>query len=238
MKFQGKKIVIIGGSSGIGLATAKAAIAEGAEVVIASRSEEKLRKAKESIPGKVATFSVDARNEESIKTLLEKIGSFDHLATPGSEGVRGPFLQLDPQAARLAFESKFWGQFYAARYAVPRLRQGGSITFMAGSYSQRPKLGAFVMTSINSAIEGLGRGLAVELSPIRVNVVSPGVVDTPMYLRLGEEQRKTMYQQVAASLPVKKVGQAEDIAAAFLFLMGNSYATGTTLYVDGGSMVS
>jgi NAD(P)-dependent dehydrogenase (short-subunit alcohol dehydrogenase family) len=109
---------------------------------------------------------------------------------------------------------------------------------MAGSFSQRPKPGAFVMTSINSAIEGLGRALAVELSPIRVNVVSPGVVDTPMYSRIPEEQRKAMYQQTAASLPAKRVGQAEDIAAAFLFFMGNSYATGTTLYVDGGSMVS
>jgi NAD(P)-dependent dehydrogenase (short-subunit alcohol dehydrogenase family) len=238
MKFQGKKIVIIGGSSGIGLATAKAAIAEGAEVIIASRSEEKLQKAKESIPGKVETFPVDARNEESIKNLFEKIGPFDHLATPGSEGVRGPFLQLDPQSVRSAFESKFWGQYYAARYGAPHLRQGGSITLMAGSFSQRPKPGAFVMTSINSAIEGLGRALAVELSPIRVNVVSPGVVDTPMYSRIPEEQRKAMYQQVAASLPAKKVGQTEDIAAAFLFLMGNSYATGTTLYLDGGSMVS
>ena len=234
MNFQGKKVVIIGGSSGIGLATARAAAAEGAEVLLASRSEEKLRKARESISGKVDVFVVDAGKEESVKTLFEKGGKFDHLFTPGSEGVRGPFLSLDPQAARTAFDSKFWGQYFAAKYGAPKIRPGGSITFMAGAFSQRPGPGTAVLAAINSAIEGLGRALAVELSPLRVNVVSPGLVDTPNFSKMPPDQRSALFKTVADSIPAHRIGTPEDIAQTVLYLMGNGYTTGHTLFVDGG----
>jgi NAD(P)-dependent dehydrogenase (short-subunit alcohol dehydrogenase family) len=234
MKFQGTKVVIIGGSSGIGLATARAAVVEGAEVLIASRSEEKLRKAKERIPGKVEVFVVDAAKEESVKTLFEKCGACDHLFTPGSEGVRGSILSLDAQAARMAFDSKFWGQYFAAKYGAPKIRPGGSITFMAGAFSQRPAAGTAVLAAINSAIEGLGRALAVELSPIRVNVVSPGLVDTPNFSKMPAEQRSALFKTVADSIPAHRIGEPEDIAQAVLYLMSNGYTTGHTLFVDGG----
>ena len=234
MNLEEKRIVIIGGSSGIGLATAKAAAAKGARVVIASRSPEKLRKAATGIQEKVEIFTVDVTSEESVKAFFDAVGDFDHLATPGNEAVRGPFLELDSRKARAAFDSKFWGQYHAAKYGTPKLHAGGSITLFAGAYSQRPTPGASVVAAINSAIEGLGRALAVELSPIRVNVISAGVVDTPLYAGLEEEKRAAMFKAVASSLPVKRIGKPEDIAQMVLFLMDNGFTTGNTFFIDGG----
>ncbi len=235
MKFQGQKIIVIGGSSGIGLATAKMAGAEGATVIIASRSEEKLRKAADQIQGRVETITVNVMDENSIKSLFDKVGDFNHLATPGSEAPMGPFLQMDTRTARAGFDSKFWGQYLAAKYGAPRIRAGGSITFFAGVWSQKPVPGSSVITAINSAIEGLGRSLAMELAPIRVNTVSPGIVDTPMYAGMAPDEKEAMFKEVVASVPVKRIGKPEDIAQAVLYLMRNGYTTGSTLYIDGGT---
>lgn len=235
MKFQGQKIIVIGGSSGIGLATAKMAGAEGATVIIASRSEEKLRKAADQIQGRVETITVNVMDENSIKSLFDKVGDFNHLATPGSEAPMGPFLQMDTRTARAGFDSKFWGQYLAAKYGAPRIRAGGSITFFAGVWSQKPVPGSSVITAINSAIEGLGRSLAMELAPIRVNTVSPGIVDTPMYAGMAPDEKEAMFKEVVVSVPVKRIGKPEDIAQAVLYLMRNGYTTGSTLYIDGGT---
>ena len=128
MSVAGKKIVIVGGSSGIGLATAKAAASEKAEVIIASRSEDKLRRARNQIQGNVEALTVNVMDETSVRTFFDKVGAFDHLSTPGSEATMGLFLELDTQAARKAFDSKFWGQYHAAKYGAPHIRPGGSIT--------------------------------------------------------------------------------------------------------------
>src|SRR5512143_449316 len=160
MRFERQKIVVIGGSSGMGFATARMAAAEGATVVIASRSQEKLQKAKAQIQGNVEALTVNVMDEASVKAFFDKVGEFDHLTTPGNEATMGPFLDLDTAKARAAFDSKFWGQYYAARYGAPRIRAGGSITFFAGIWSQKPVPGGSVVTAINSAIEGLGRALA------------------------------------------------------------------------------
>jgi NAD(P)-dependent dehydrogenase (short-subunit alcohol dehydrogenase family) len=234
MNLQGKRIVIIGGSSGIGLATAKLAVAEGAEVVIASRSPDKLAKAAAEIVGKVEAFPVDIRDECSMKQFFDVVGEFDHLTTPAAEVRGGQFIELDLQEARKAFDSKFWGQYQAARYGVAKIRSGGSITLFSGSNSQRPMPRAAVRAAVNSAIEGLARGLAVELSPLRVNVVSPGPVDTPLHDHVPKEQRDALFQAVAAALPLKRIGTAEEIAQTVLYLMSNGFTTGSTLFVDGG----
>lgn len=219
----------------MGLATAQMAAAEGADVYIGGRSEDKLRQARAQIRGKVDLIPVNIMDEESVKAFLEKIGEFDHLTTPGSEAVLGKFLDLDISAAKRAFDSKFWGQYRAAKYAAPKIREGGSITFFAGIWSQRPIFGAAPVAAINSAIEGLGRALAVELAPIRVNTVSPGIVDTPLYSGMEPGKRKAMFQGIAASVPARRVGRPEDIAQTVLYLMANGYTTGSTLYVDGGA---
>lgn len=235
MRFKGQKIVIIGGSSGIGFATAKMVAAEGATVIIASRSEEKLRKAKEQMRGEIETSTVNVVDEGSVKAFFDQVGEFNHLTTPGSEAGMGLFLELDINSARAYFDSKFWGQYYVAKYGAPKIRPEGSITFFAGVWSQRPVIGGSIVTAINSAIEGLGRALAVELAPTRVNTVSPGIVDTPIYSGMAPDQRETMFKEVAASVPVKRIARPEEIAHAVLYLMSNSYTTGSTLYVDGGT---
>lgn len=235
MRFKGQRIVIIGGSSGMGLATARAATSEGATVVIASRSQEKLQKAKEQIQGSVEVLTVNVVDEASVKAFFDKVGEFDHLTTPGNEAAMGPFLQLDATKARSAFDSKFWGQYYAARYGAPKIRAGGSITFFAGIWSQRPVPGGSVITAINSAVEGLGRALAMELAPIRVNTISPGIVDTPIYSVMAPEAKEAMFKDAAAALPVRRVGRPEEIAQTVLYLMSNGFTTGNTLYVDGGA---
>lgn len=234
MRLKEKRVVVIGGSSGIGLATARMAASEGAAVVIASRSMDKLARAAASIPGQVETISVDIREESSLARLFAAIGEFDHLTTPGGEVAGGPFLDLDLREARQAFDSKFWGQYMAARHAAPRIRSGGSITLISGSNSQRPLAQAAVRAAVNNAVEGLARALAVELTPLRVNAVSPGLVDTPLHDQLPKERKDAFFQAVAASLPLKRVGTAEEIAHAILHLMTNGYTTGSTLFVDGG----
>ncbi len=235
MRFEKKKIVVIGGSSGMGFATARMAAAEGAEVVIASRSQEKLQKARAQIQGVVEALTVNVTDEASVKAFFDKVGEFDHLTTPGSEAAMGSFLELDTAKARAAFDSKFWGQYNAARYGAPMIRAGGSITFFAGIWSQRPVPGSSVVTAINSAIEGLGRALAMELAPVRVNTVSPGIIDTPIWSGMPSEMKEAMFKDIADSLPVKRVGRPEEIAQVVLCLMSNGFATGNTLYIDGGA---
>ena len=235
MKFKGQRIVVIGGSSGMGLATAIAAAAEGAHVIIASRSQEKLNRAKARIEGSVETRTINVMDEASVKDFFAGLDTFDHLTTPGNEAVMGPFLELDTKAARLGFDSKFWGQYLAARYAAPKMSAAGSITLFAGIWSQRPPAGASVIAAINSAIEGLARALAGELAPIRVNAVSPGIVDTPIYDRMAPGAKEAMFQQAAAAIPAKRIAQPGEIAQTVLYLMGSGYTTGSTLYVDGGA---
>lgn len=235
MRFEGQRIVIIGGSSGMGLATAKMAAAEGAIVVIGSRSEEKLRQAKAQIRGKTEVLTMNIMDEESVKAFFDQVGKFDHLTTPGSEAAMGRFLELDTKTARAAFDSKFWGQYQAAKYGAPKIRAGGSITFFAGIWSQRPVPEGSVITAINSAVEGLGRALATELAPIRVNTISPGIVDTAIYSGMPSGEKEAMFKEVAASIPAGRIGRPEDIAQTVLYLMSNGFTTGSTLYVDGGA---
>ncbi|MCX5890644.1 MAG: SDR family oxidoreductase [Deltaproteobacteria bacterium] len=237
MNLKDKRIVIIGGTSGLGLATARAAAVRGAEVVIGGRHYEKLEKAKKEIGGKVEGLTLDVGDEGEIKAFFEWVGKFDHLTTPGSTAHGGPFLTLDTASAQADFQSKFWGQYLAAKYGAPRLRPGGSIVFFAGMWSQRPPAGVATFAAINSAIEGLARALAVELAPIRVNAVSPGLVDTPIYSGMPATQKEAMFKAFAATAPVKRVGRPEEVAQTVLYLMTNPFTTGSTLYVDGGYLL-
>jgi len=237
MTLQGKRIVIIGGTSGMGLATAKAAAALGAQVVIGGRTNEKLERAKKEIGGQVTGLTLDVGEEAQIKAFFAEVGQFDHLTTPGSTIHGGPFLTLDSASARADFQSKFWGQYLAAKYGAPLVRPGGSLVFFSGIWSQRPPAGAAAIAAINGAIEALARALAVELAPIRVNAVSPGLVDTPIFAGMPPARREEMFRAFSEAAPVKRVGRPEDVAAAVLYLMGNSFTTGSTLYVDGGYLL-
>jgi NAD(P)-dependent dehydrogenase (short-subunit alcohol dehydrogenase family) len=237
MLFAQKRLVIIGGSSGMGLATAIAATAAGARVVIASRSSEKLETARRKIGGDTEVLTLDVQDEAAVQAFFDRVGEFDHLTTPGSQAAGGPFLTRDTSGVRADFGSKFWGQYLAAKYGAPLIRPGGSIVFFSGIYSQRPPAGVSGIAAINSAIEGLARALAVELAPIRVNAVSPGLVDTPIFDDMPKEVKRELFQRFAAAAPVKRVGQPKEIAQAVLHLMANPFITGTTLFVDGGYLL-
>lgn len=235
MSLKNKKVVIIGGSSGIGLATAKAAVAEGATVVIASRSREKLESAGAEIGTNCEVFPLNFTSEESVKDFFDQLGSIDHLVTTAMIGAGGPFLEFETETARKVFDSKFWGQYYAAKYGAPKINTGGSITFFSGVASQKPLPGRTAIAAINGAIEGLCRTLAIELSPIRVNVISPGLIATPLYDKMPDDERVSYFNAVADKLPVKRVGAAEDVAQTVLYLMGNGFTTGSVIEVNGGA---
>lgn len=237
MTLKDKRLVIIGGTSGIGLATARAAAVRGAQVVIGGRHFDKLENAKREIGGAVEGLTLDVSDEGEIRAFFEWVGQFDHLATPGSSIHGGPFLSLDLATARADFQSKFWGQYLAAKYAAPRLRPGGSIVLFSGMWSQRPPAGVATVAAINGAIEALARALAVELAPLRVNAVSPGLIDTPIYNGMPKAQKEAAFKSFAAAAPLKRVGRPEEVAHTVLHLMTNTFTTGSTLYVDGGYLL-
>lgn len=219
-----KKILIVGGSSGIGLALAKKVGEKGADVFIASRSalkyKEKLESSCDLINCKY--FSIDITVESEIKNLLIKVGMIDHLIiTVKSPLIVSPFLELNSDDVRLAFDTKFWGQYHFAKLAYKYINQGGSITFSSGTLGNRPYEGYSTMSIISGAVESLCKALAIELSPIRVNTVSPGF-----------KTLKEMEDKIPLGL-----GSDAQIANPYLFLMSDSYVTGTTIVSDGGAML-
>lgn len=234
---QNKRVVVIGGTSGMGRATALAALGAGAEVVIVGRSPERLKQMQEESGGRIEATALDIRQEEAVKQFFADLHPFDHLIISAGEMTEGlgPFFTLDLASARAQFESRFWGPYMAARYGGPKLREHGSITFFTGMYGEKVAPEAAVPSAVHGALERLCRVLAVELAPLRVNVVSPGTIDTPLHAGTPEEQRNAFFAQVAQVVPGRRVGQAEDVASAILALIQNSYITGMTLSVDGGA---
>lgn len=234
VSLRGSKIVVIGGASGMGLATARAAVSEGASVVIAGRTMKKLEVAVDEIGGGAEPFAVDLVDEGSVAQLFERVGELDHLAVTGASGSTGAFLSQPMSEAKAFMDSKFWGAFRAARYAAPRIRAGGSITFNSGNYAIKPAAGVAAVTASLAALEMLGKSLALELAPIRVNSVRPGTIDTPLWGSMSEAEREEMFESAAGRAPVGRIGRPEDVARAILFLMDHDYVTGTVLEINGG----
>jgi NAD(P)-dependent dehydrogenase (short-subunit alcohol dehydrogenase family) len=235
MSLKGKRVVVLGGTSGIGLAAARAFLDQYAQVIIASRSDAKLSEAKQVLGGIVVGYQIDFRSEEKVADFFSKVGNFDHLVLTAGEGTMGHFSELPVASARDAFDSKFWGQYITVRAALPYLNNESSITLTSGVYGVRPPQGATTLAAINSAIEGLVRGLSIDLSPIRVNVVSPGIVDTPIYARMSDDQRQELFNGIAQQLPVGRIAQPQDIAETYVYLAKNGFTTGTAVLIDGGA---
>lgn len=238
MNLNGKRIVLLGGTAGIGLATAAAAAREGAAVVVASSTQERVARAVADLPKGTEGYIIDLSNEDQIRDFFDRIGDFDHLVFTAGEAIQSKELdsmQLDQ--ARQFFNLRFWGAFTAVKYGSSHIRPGGLIVLTTGIVSARPRKGWTVGASISGAMESLTRALAVELAPIRVNAVSPGVVQTDLWRNRQNINRQTMSQNVGASLPVGRVGEAEDLAQAYLYLMRKDFSTGQTIVVDGGAVL-
>lgn len=233
MDLKGKKVVVIGGSSGIGLAIAKAVAVEQAKVVIAGRSPRKLEDALAEIEDNILAYPVDITNMASLHEFFQREGDIDHLVIAGGVVKWGNFKEMPVEDAIESMDSKFFGQYRAIQAAT--VHPGGSITLFSGGVSRRPKVGTAAVTAFNAAVEGLGQALALELAPVRVNVIAPGLVKTPAYSAMPDSERQAMYESAAKALPVGQVGEPEDIAAVALMLMTNPHITGTVLDVDGGN---
>ncbi|GBD49729.1 SDR family oxidoreductase [Methylopila sp. Yamaguchi] len=238
MKLQGKKVVLLGGTSGIGLAVAQAATAEGAEAVIASSNPGRVDEALAALPAGSTGTVVDLLDADAIARFFETVGAFDHLVYTAGEGLKlSPLASMSLDEARTFFELRYWGALGAAKAAHGKLRPGGSIIFTSGIAGARPAPGWSVAASICSAMEGLTRALAVELAPLRVNIVSPGVVRSPLWRGMDDEVRSAFYADQADRLPVRHVGEPDEVAEAYVYLMAQTYGTGQTLVVDGGGVL-
>jgi NAD(P)-dependent dehydrogenase (short-subunit alcohol dehydrogenase family) len=235
---QDKRVVVVGGSSGIGLAVAQQAAAQGAKVVIASSNAERVQKAADGIGGEAQGQAVDVSNERAVATFFSKLGPFDHLVfTAGDSLHLHNLAATDLEQARRAFELRYWAALAAVKYGSPHIRKEGSIVLTTGIAGQRPQKGWVIAASVCGAVEALTRALAVELAPIRVNAVSPGVVRTNLWQNMNASERESLYESVGKSLPVGRVGEASEIAQAYLFLMQEGFATGQTVVVDGGTVL-
>jgi len=238
MAYQGKKVVILGGGTGMGLALAEKIVGLGGQVVVCGRNEARLQAVADRLGAAVSVAAFDLGDEQAVKQAFTAIGAFDHLVSTAAQLTFAPAVELTTEQVQTMLVSKFWGPFYASKYAAPHLAKDGSITFFSGLAAYRPAPGASIVASLNAGLEGFAMTLALELKPVRVNVVSPGVVDTPTWDFLSAADRKGLFDSVAGSLPVGRVGQAADLADAALAVMGNGFINATVLHVDGGGRVA
>ena len=236
--FDNKRVVVVGGSSGVGLAVAEKAALQGAEVIIVSSSAGRVQEAIQSIEGNVRGEVVDVSDEKAVEGFFTNLGVFDHLVfTAGDSLQLHELADTDLKQARSAFELRYWSALAAVKYGSPRIRKGGSIVLTTGVAGRRPHSGWVVVASVCGTIEALTRALAVELAPIRVNAVSPGVVRTNLWQNMSSSEREQLFESVGKRLPVGRVGEAHDIAQAYLFLMQEGFSTGQTVVVDGGTVL-
>ncbi len=229
MNLQDKTILIVGGTKGIGLATAKAAVASGARVTVTGR-------APGALPDGIAALPLDFTDPSSVNALAETVGSVDHLILSASSDVAwGGFAEVGEEALRAAFEAKFWGYWRVIRALAATLAEGSSVTLVTGAAARAALPGTSGLAAVNGALEAMAKVLAVELAPLRVNTVSPGMTATEAYAGRPDEARDGMFATTAANLPVGRIGAPEDIAQAVLLAATNPFLTGATLDIDGGA---
>lgn len=240
MTLRAKRAVIIGGTSGIGFAVAEALLRDRAEVLVVSSRKENVDAAIKRLADGSRGFAVDIRNENDVALFFERLGSFDHLVfTAGDWGAvaGGPLADLELDKAGAIFAVRFWGALTAIKHAHKSISPGGSITLTDGMIAHRPRRGSALSSAMAGAIEHLTRGLAVELAPVRVNAVCPGLVRTEVWNSIPEDKRVERFRHMTEHQPLPRVGEPAEVAEAYLYLMRGGYTTGQVLHVDGGMSV-
>lgn len=227
-------VLVLGGSSGIGEATALMAAQAGAHVTIASRSTARLDAALQRLPQGVQAAVLDIENSMDVGDFFASHVPWHHVVVAGSSTQVGPVAQLPLEAAYAAMHNKFWGAYHVARSV--NIHAGGALTLVSGVFSQRPAVNAVLQGSINAALESLSRGLALEMAPqkIRVNTISPSTTRTPLWDRLGPQGKEEKFQKMAQRLPVGAIAEPAHIAQAIWMTATNPFMTGSTVLIDGG----
>ena len=235
---RAQRIVIIGGTSGIGFAVAQRALADGAQVVVGSSNAAHVDAAVARLGTSASGSPIDVRDEASVAAFFERTGAFDHLVfTAGDWGANrggGAVAQMDLAGANATFTVRFWGALCAIKHAQGRIAPRGSITITDGAIAHRPRKGAALSTAMAGAIEHLTRALAVDLAPLRVNAVCPGLILTEVWNSIPEDRREAQLRHMTERQPLPRAGEPEEVAQAYLYLMRGGYSTGQVLVVDGG----
>ena len=234
----GKNVVIIGGTAGIGLAAAVAVSEAGANVWAAGRTETNLERAREVANGRFKVVQADTHDGAALEAIFKEVGTIDHLvsAAIGGERTLKPFLEQTEEQFKAAYD-KLWGYAKVVRTGAPFLAGNGSITLVSGSPARKIKPAQSPLSCVGASVENLARCLAVEMAPVRVNIVSPGTISTGMFDWMGDEKEAKLNAMTAGHL-IKRPGTSEEVAEGILFVMGNEFVTGTTVDVDGGRILS
>jgi len=233
-----KRVIVLGGSSGLGLATAQAAAADGAKVVIVASNAQRIDDALKTLPENSKGYVVSLDKEENIKAFFAQVGAFDHLVYTAGEQLSMSMVEDTAiEEAKDFFTIRFWGAFAAIKYAKAHINAGGSINLMSGNFGQRPAAGYSLGATICGAIDAFTRAMAVELAPIRVNTIAAGIIDTNLWGNLSETSRLEFFTHIENTVLLKRVGQAQDVAQAFVYLMKQAYTTGQSLVIDGGAVL-
>lgn len=229
---NGQKIVILGGSSGLGFATAQSAIELGASVYIGGRNIPQLAQALAELGPKATGDTVDIGNEESVNHFFNRIDSLDHLVITAANNAPARLLEGSLSDLRISMDSRFWGAVMAIRAAIPKMSEQGAIVLTSGMVSLRPRPAMSIVAAAASAIESLARSLVTELAPRRINVINPGPMHTPL---LQSAMDEAALDKLAAQLPLGKLGTGKDYAQAALFTLSNAYLNGSTIHLNGGA---
>ena len=234
MELKGTRVVVVGGTSGIGLATARLAAVRGARVVATGRSAERIERAASAAPG-IEFRRLDATDRAGSDELFAEVGPVDHLAIAASAGKGGgAFAGLDLEAVRAGFDGKFWAQLTTLQSSLAALAPTGSVVLVGSVSASSATPGTAGLAAINGALESIVPPLSLELAPVRVNAVAPGVIDTPWWDAFPEAERDAAFAGFAARTPVGRIGTPEDVAHAVCALFENDFVTGVVLPVDGG----
>ena len=234
MDINGKKAIVFGGTSGIGLSATQMLSNKGAHVIALSRNPEKVR----NVPKNVTTKKMNVLDRDALEQFFQEVGEYDILVNSATGGARavGPFLSMDLDGYRASFD-KLWGYTNVVRYGTKHLKDNGNIVLVSGSPARKCRPGQIAISSVGGAVEAFARGIAPEIAPKRINIVSPGIIDTPMSPLQGKE-REDYYNNTTKNNLIPRAGTPDEVATGIIFAIENEFITGTTIDIDGGWLIS